>query len=195
MDIYSKQTESEKHTRYFYLILNLVVLCASFVADILTPLGISVYVFYIFGLSLTYNLSRSQILIFASVYSILIVTGHFLSPSGVSAFSITNRFLTIVVVLFIVYILLRRKAFEKEKDRLFDELRKSHETIDVLRGLLPICANCKKIRDDSGNWHRVEEYFSSRTDVMFSHGICPDCARELYPDIILKVVQKEHPKK
>lgn len=54
--------------------------------------------------------------------------------------------------------------------------------VRTLRGLLPICARCKSIRDDEGLWSSVEEYLRDRTDVAFTHGICPDCMRELYPD-------------
>ena len=52
----------------------------------------------------------------------------------------------------------------------------------TLHGLLPICAHCKKIRDDQGYWASVETYLKRHTDVDFSHGLCPDCIRELYPD-------------
>lgn len=52
----------------------------------------------------------------------------------------------------------------------------------TLSGLLPICANCKKIRDDQGYWHRVEVYVSKHSGAQFSHGICPDCMGKLYPE-------------
>ena len=51
-----------------------------------------------------------------------------------------------------------------------------------LKGFLPICAHCKKIRDDAGYWHQVEEYIRDHSEARFSHGICPDCAREFYPE-------------
>ena len=52
--------------------------------------------------------------------------------------------------------------------------------MDALRGILPICANCKKIRDDKGDWHDVEAYIHDHSGADFSHGICPACAKELY---------------
>jgi len=52
--------------------------------------------------------------------------------------------------------------------------------------LLPICANCKKIRDDKGYWNQIEAYIRDRSDAKFSHGICPDCAKKLYSDLKLK---------
>ena len=72
---------------------------------------------------------------------------------------------------------------EQEKDRLIAELRQAAEQIKTLRGLMPICANCKSIRDDAGYWHQLEVYIRDRTGAEFSHGICPGCAKELYPEL------------
>jgi PleD family two-component response regulator len=59
-----------------------------------------------------------------------------------------------------------------------DKLQKALDEIKALQGIIPICAWCKKIRDDEGFWKQVEVYFSERSDVMFSHGVCPDCKEE-----------------
>lgn len=64
-----------------------------------------------------------------------------------------------------------------------DELRKAFGEIKRLKGILPICVSCKKIRDDSGYWHQVELYVRDHTEAEFSHSICPECAKKLYPDI------------
>ena len=58
--------------------------------------------------------------------------------------------------------------------------------IKTLHGILPICANCKKIRADDGAWQALESYISQHTDAQFSHGICVDCMQELYPEIYRK---------
>jgi phosphoserine phosphatase RsbU/P len=63
-----------------------------------------------------------------------------------------------------------------------EELRQALEHIKTLRGIVPICASCKKIRDDQGFWKQVEVYVRDHTEAEFSHGICPDCIRKLYPD-------------
>ena len=52
----------------------------------------------------------------------------------------------------------------------------------VLRGLIPICANCKKVRSDEGYWKQIEDYLLDYSDARFSHCICPECAKKLYPD-------------
>lgn len=63
------------------------------------------------------------------------------------------------------------------------ELEEALAEVKTLSGLLPICAHCKKIKDDNGYWERIEEYFESHADIDFSHGLCPECAQVLYPDI------------
>jgi DNA-binding response OmpR family regulator len=59
---------------------------------------------------------------------------------------------------------------------------KTHIEVKILRGLLPICSRCKKIRDDQGFWEQLEKYFETHSDLLFSHSICPVCMDELYGD-------------
>jgi two-component system, response regulator PdtaR len=66
--------------------------------------------------------------------------------------------------------------------RLNEELQAALATVKTLSGLLPICASCKKIRDDQGYWQQVEVYIREHADVEFTHGLCPDCLIKLYPD-------------
>ena len=77
----------------------------------------------------------------------------------------------------------RRKQLEQEQKNLIQKLQDALEKIKTLRGLIPICAACKNIRDDRGFWHQVEEYISQHAEVKFSHGICPDCMKKLYPEV------------
>lgn len=75
----------------------------------------------------------------------------------------------------------RRKQAEQERERLIEELRHAVAEVRTLRGFLPICASCKKIRDDAGYWQQIERYVEAHSEATFSHGICPDCMTELYP--------------
>lgn len=72
---------------------------------------------------------------------------------------------------------LRTRA-EREKERTIAELREALQTIKTLNGLLPICASCKKIRDDSGYWSQLESYISDHSGAEFSHSICPECTAD-----------------
>lgn len=76
----------------------------------------------------------------------------------------------------------RRRA-ETERERLIADLQDALANVKRLRGLLPICASCKKIRDDQGYWHQVEHYMRDHAEVEFSHGICPQCVAKLYPEL------------
>jgi len=67
--------------------------------------------------------------------------------------------------------------------RTMKELQNALGEIKKLSGLLPICANCKKIRDDKGYWNQIESYIRKHSEAEFSHGICPECARKLYPGL------------
>ena len=76
-----------------------------------------------------------------------------------------------------------RKRSEEERERLVVELQEALTRIKTLRGLLPICSSCKKIRDDKSYWSQIETYIRHHTEVDFSHGLCPVCADELYPEL------------
>jgi hypothetical protein len=66
-----------------------------------------------------------------------------------------------------------------------EELDAAVNEVSTLHGLLPICASCKKTRDDSGYWNQIEVYISNHSEAEFSHGICPDCTKKLYPEMDL----------
>lgn len=81
-----------------------------------------------------------------------------------------------------IVIAVARFADLMELRRLNNELKMALENVKVLKGLLPICANCKKIRDDKGYWQAVESYFKKHSELEFSHGMCPDCLIKMYPE-------------
>lgn len=74
------------------------------------------------------------------------------------------------------------KKTEAERERLISELQEALKNVKQLTGLLPICANCKKIRDDTGYWHQVEVYVRDHSEAEFSHGMCPNCMKVFYPE-------------
>lgn len=82
----------------------------------------------------------------------------------------------------IIHDISRRRKVEREKEQLIVSLEKALAEIKTLRGILPICCSCKKIRDDKGYWRQIEIYIKEHSGAEFSHGICPECIRKLYPD-------------
>ena len=69
------------------------------------------------------------------------------------------------------------------KEELILDLQKALAEVKKLSGMLPICSSCKKIRDDEGYWQQIEEYIRDHSEAEFTHGICNDCVKELYPDL------------
>jgi DNA-binding NarL/FixJ family response regulator len=82
---------------------------------------------------------------------------------------------------------IERKQAAAERERLIQELQSALIQVKTLKGLIPICAGCKKIRDDHGYWKELESYISTHSDAQFSHGFCPECASKLFPDIAEEV--------
>jgi len=76
-----------------------------------------------------------------------------------------------------------RKLAEDERERLILELQEALAKVKTLGGLLPICASCKKIRDDKGYWNQIEEFIQTHSEAEFTHSFCPDCMRSLYPEV------------
>jgi|GEM_PF-1912693 hypothetical protein len=72
--------------------------------------------------------------------------------------------------------------------RMADDLRHARAELRRLGGLLPICASCKRIRDDQGYWHQVEQYIQTHSEAEFTHGICPECMQRLYPEAAAKIL-------
>jgi len=77
----------------------------------------------------------------------------------------------------------RRKKAEEERERIVHELQEAIARVKTLTGLLPICASCKKIRDDRGYWNHVEIYIREHSDAEFTHGMCPECEKKVYEDL------------
>ena len=79
---------------------------------------------------------------------------------------------------------LYKNETEKKLKRMYRELQDSLAKVKLLSGLVPICANCKNIKDDKGNWEQIETYIENNSEALFSHGICLKCAKKLYPEYI-----------
>ena len=82
------------------------------------------------------------------------------------------------------------KAEKLAREELIIDLQKALADVKTLSGMLPICAWCKKIRDDEGYWQKIEAYFKSHSDLDFTHGICNDCAKKQYPDLFPESEEK-----
>lgn len=85
---------------------------------------------------------------------------------------------------------IERKQIEEERENLILKLQNTLAKIKTLSGLLPICSSCKKIRDDKGYWTQIEAYIHEHSEADFSHGLYPECAKQLYPEYYKKIWEK-----
>jgi hypothetical protein len=91
-----------------------------------------------------------------------------------------------IIIGAIIFIKVTNPLIYKLHDTI-EELQDALDNVKLLSGLLPICASCKKIRDDNGDWNQIEFYIKEHSEAEFSHGICPDCAKTLYPGFYKKI--------
>ena len=128
---------------------------------------------------------------FAFIFVMIGFDGMFglIFPMRQDLFVTYNVFLGCLVLVYVYLTFLVERIFRRNFIT-SEELKLSLSEVHQLTGLLPICANCKKIRDDTGYWSQVEEYIGKHSEAEFSHSICPDCIRELYPDIANTVLNK-----
>lgn len=89
--------------------------------------------------------------------------------------------------------LVERRRIEAMLEEKKDKLEATLAEVKTLSGFLPICSSCKKIRDDKGYWKQIETYIGDHSEAQFSHSVCPDCARRLYPELDLDLAPEDNP--
>lgn len=171
------------HAATLYLACGLLMLVI-LLLDLSIPLGVAMGVPYILVvlLSLWSPAKRFTILV-AVICSMLTVAAFLYKPAVAEMWKVVfNRSLALFAIGVTAALGLQRKIVEEKRAMALAEREKALEDVRILRGLLPICASCKMIRDDKGYWTQIERYIKDRSEADFSHGICPDCARKLYPE-------------
>lgn len=162
----------------------LTVLAASvvLVLDAITPLGLAVWLFQVvlvFVATLWAN--RRQMISFAAMCATFIVLGYWLSPKTgpITWVDTSNVLFGLGTVLALTHSCLRRIAVEEARRKAAQEIG---QMVRIVSSLLPMCAWCKKIRNESGTWERVEVYLRNHSHLEFTHGICRECAARFDPE-------------
>lgn len=152
--------------------------------DLFIPLGVAVGVLYLVVVLLTlWTPQRKATIIVAIVSSLLIVSVFFYKPPVTDMWKVVfNRGISLFAVWAATILGLQRNKAEQQRNAILLEREKALQEVRILRGFLPICASCKKIRDDNGYWAQIEGYIRDHSEAEFTHSICPDCAKKLYPD-------------
>jgi len=122
--------------------------------------------------------------IFAAVWDGCKVVGHVSADNSLGCRPIEAHHLDLLRMFgSVIGYLCARKRIEEERESLIEQLRQALGSVKTLSGLLPICSNCKNIRDDHGYWKKIETYIHEHSEADFTHGLCPDCLALLYPDL------------
>ena len=163
--------------------------------DLLIPLGVADSVPYIAVVLLSLRHGQRRFTVMMAVFcSVLTIIGFFFSPPGGEMWKVlANRALALFAIWVTAVLTLQRKALEEKRDQAIREREEALTQVKILQGFLPTCASCKKIRDDQGAWNQMEVYIRNHSEAKFSHGICPDCARKLYPEYYSGAGSGEHP--
>ena len=175
------ENEKEEASDYNIILICLCLSIAIFTMDLLIPLGVAAGVPYIIVVLISLRSPNKKLPIIVAIsVSILTITGFYLSPSGGELWKVLlNRAVALLAVWSTAILIVQRAAFHLEQNKAQEELK-------ILTGLLPICASCKKIRDEKGSWNQMESYIRDHSEAEFSHGVCPDCSTALYGDFLGK---------
>lgn len=160
------------------------LMLAILLADLAVPLGVAMGVPYVAAVLLTLWSPDKRFTVLVAVISSLLVVAAFLvkPPAGELWKVLSNRALALLAIWVTTVIALERKRIEDKREKAVREREKALEEVKILRGFLPICASCKKIRDHQGYWTQMEAYIRDHSEAEFSHGICPECVTKLYPE-------------
>ena len=167
------------------LVVPLAAAFVFFVIDLLTPIGWMVWLPYV-GLMLVplWWRDRPSPIILASVFTAFIlisfVVDYLYIPLDVEPkYAIFNRALGVLMIWLIAALMLRQQRVERERENLIGQLQDALANIKTLRGLLPFCLSCKKIREVNGYWSRIEAYVAKHSMAEFTPGLCPECEEYL----------------
>jgi hypothetical protein len=162
-----------------------VIMTAFFLADLAVPLGVAMGVPYVVAVLLSlWSPDKRFTVLVAVISSLLVVVAFWAKPPAGELWKVlSNRALALLAIWVTTILALQRKRVEDRREMAIRDREKAFEEVKILRGFLPICASCKKIRDDKGYWTQMEAYIRDHSEAEFSHGICPECVKKLYPEL------------
>jgi hypothetical protein len=161
-----------------------VLMTFLFLADLAVPLGVAMGVPYVVVvLASLWSSEKRFTVVVAVISSLLVVVAFWVKPPAGELWKVlANRALALLAIWVTTILVLQRKRVEDRREMAIRDREKALEEVKILRGFLPICASCKKIRDDKGYWTQMEAYIRDHSEAEFSHGICPECVKKLYPE-------------
>jgi hypothetical protein len=166
---------------WLYVLASLALL----VLDCLTPVESVEWVLHVLLVwGVTLSASPRQIFWAGGISSACVVVGAWVSPGSYlpNWLLLVDRVVVMSAIWIIVSTSIRYRKAEDLRRSTSLQLEESLREIKVLRGIIPICMSCKRIRSDSGAWHQIEVYIRDHSEAEFSHGLCEECKQRLYPE-------------
>lgn len=156
-----------------------------FLMDLFIPLGVAMGVLYVLPVLISLRTHRNDFTIgLAAAASVLVIGAFFFKPTVAEMWKVVfNRFLSLFAIWITAMLGFQRTQMLGEREKALSEREEAIQSLKILKGLLPICASCKKIRDDEGYWNDVAGYIHRHSEAEFTHSICPECVKKLYPDL------------
>ena len=167
-------------------LLGLVLVVFIAWVDFLTGFAVSLSVFYLIPISLVvWYVGRTTGIIVGGLSAIVWLLVEMLSDLSLPATFLPywHAVMRLAFFLIVIWLLDGRQRAEREREKLIEELQEALASVKTLRGLLPICSSCKKVRDDRGYWNQIESFVRERSEAAFSHSICPECEKKLYSEL------------
>lgn len=142
-----------------------------YVLDVFSPVGVTIAILYVAPIYMAGWLPRQSVavVIAAGCTGLTLLSTQFSPPGGIPWIVFSNRGLVVAALWTTLLLSTYHRRMQRE--------------LKLLEGLLPTCSSCKKIRDAQGDWHRIETYIEEHSEAQFTHGICPECRRKLYPEL------------
>jgi hypothetical protein len=155
-----------------------------FSVDVVVPLGVAAAVPHVVAVLLGLRAADRRVPLGVAVLcSVLTMAGAVLSPPGGIPWMVAaNRGLSLLAIWTTALLGVARNRELVQRIQVLERLKATEEEVQELRGLIAICASCKRIRNDVGSWQQLESYIEEHSHAEFTHGLCAACAKQLYPN-------------
>ena len=171
----------------FWIVLAIIGLIIIALVDYFTGYELQFFVFYYLPISIgayKYNKKVGYALAVASSFCWFFVDICSHHPYNLEVYRIWNTLIRTTSFVLIVELLARLRTSMQRQQKLYADLTAAHAEVKVLQGILPICCVCKRIRDEQGKWEQIESFIHRNSEADFSHGMCPECVKKTYPDLV-----------
>jgi len=177
-DAFTKTEDAGLYLACSFLLLAILYL------DWKLPLGVAIAVLYNTVVLVALQSNRKKFILAVAIVASLFTICPVFQKTPIDEMwkAVCNRSLALFSIWVACYLGLQKKNLEEKRANTLRERERAWEEVRVLRGFLPICASCKRIRDYEGSWTLIEKYISEHSEAEFSHGLCPECTRKLFPD-------------